>query len=319
MSFSHRVKDELAGVYPAARHCQIAEIAAILSVSGSIAAGHGGRLKIKLVSENGAVVMKCRNLIKRAFSYDAECGIRYNRGSGTMTYIMAVANHETAEKILLATRLMDTDGSFNSDFALTGMVGINSLCCKRAFLRGAFLAGGSISDPEKSYHLEMVMSGRNKAVQMADTMKAYGLEGKIIERRNAYVVYLKEGAMIVDMLNVMEARLSLMELENIRVVKEVRNSVNRKFNCEMANLSKTVNAAVKQIEDIEYIRDKVGLDYLEESLSEIAELRLQHTEISLKDIGERLSVPVGKSCVNHRLRKISRIADELRKKNGTEI
>ena len=220
-----------------------------------------------------------------------------------------------AEKILLATKLMDVDGSINRDFALTSTMGISSQCCKRAYLRGSFLAGGSISDPEKSYHFEIVSSGMDKAVQIADTMKVYELDARIVERRNSYVVYIKEGAQIVDMLNVMEARISLMELENMRVVKEVRNSVNRKFNCEMANLSKTVNAAVKQIEDIEYIRDKVGLDYLDDNLEEIANLRLQYSEMSLKDLGEMLSVPVGKSGVNHRLRKISQIAEELRKKN----
>ena len=315
MSFSHKVKSELVGVISSARHCQIAEIAALISVSGTIVTGHKGRLMIRLSAENGAVVSKCQTLIRKAFSYNAECGVRYNRESKTMGYIMAISNHEVAEKILLATKLMDVDGSINRDFALISTMGISSQCCKRAYLRGAFLASGSISDPEKSYHLEIVSSGMDKAVQIADTMKAYELDARIVERRNSYVVYIKEGAQIVDMLNVMEARISLMELENMRVVKEVRNSVNRKFNCEMANLSKTVMAALKQVEDIKYIKEKVGLDYLGDGLEEIANLRLQYTEMSLKDLGEMLTVPVGKSGVNHRLRKISQIADELRNKD----
>lgn len=315
MSFSHKVKDELAGVIPNARHCQIAEIAALISMVGNIVTGYRGRLFIRFSTENRVVVCKCQTLIRKAFSYTAECGVRYNRETGTRTYILSVSNHEVAEKILLATKLMDVDGSINRDFALTSTMGISSQCCKRAYLRGSFLAGGSISDPEKSYHFEIVSSGMDKAVQIADTMKVYELDARIVERRNSYVVYIKEGAQIVDMLNVMEARISLMELENMRVVKEVRNSVNRKFNCEMANLSKTVNAAVKQIEDIEYIRDKVGLEYLDDNLEEIANLRLQYSEMSLKDLGEMLSVPVGKSGVNHRLRKISQIAEELRKRN----
>lgn len=315
MSFSHKVKDELAGVISGARHCRLAEIAALISMAGNIIAGHRGRLLIRISTENKIVVSKCLELIRKVFSYTPECGVKCNMESKTMTYIMMVSDKEVAEKILLATKLMDTDGSINRDFALTSTMGISSQCCKRAYLRGAFLAGGSISDPEKSYHLEIVSSGRDKAAQIADTMKAYELDARIVERRNSYVVYLKEGAQIVDMLNVMEARISLMDLENMRVIKEVRNSVNRKFNCEMANLSKTVNAAVKQIEDIEYIRDKVGLDYLDDNLEEIANLRLQYSEMSLKDLGEMLTVPVGKSGVNHRLRKISQIAEELRKKN----
>ena len=135
-----------------------------------------------------------------------------------------------------------------------------------------------------------------------------------MERKKHFVVYVKEGAGIVDILNVMEAHNSLMDLENIRIVKEMRNSVNRKFNCEMANLNKTVSAAVRQIEDIKYISDTVGLSYLSKPLMEIAAVRLENPDSSLKELGELLSSPVGKSGVNHRLRKISEIADDLRNK-----
>ena len=126
------------------------------------------------------------------------------------------------------------------------------------------------------------------------------------------MVYVKEGAQIVDMLAVMEANVALMDLENIRILKEMRNSVNRKVNCETANLNKTIEAAVKQIRDIEYIRDTVGLDYLKPTLRDVARLRLDNPDMNLKDIGELLDPPVGKSGVNHRLRKISETAQSLR-------
>ena len=126
------------------------------------------------------------------------------------------------------------------------------------------------------------------------------------------MVYIKEGSGIVDILNVMEAHIALMELENVRILKEVRNSVNRKVNCETANLNKTISAAVKQIEDIEYIRDNYGLSKLSESLEEMARLRLDNPDASLKELGDMLSPPVGKSGVNHRLRKICEIAEDLR-------
>lgn len=316
MSFSHEVKDELVKVIPGARHCQIAEIAAIIGMAGDIYTDHKGRHMIKINTDKKSVISKCQLLIKKAFSYIPDCMVKLNRETGNTLYSISITDSEQAIKILLATKLMDSDGSINRDFSLVSTLGISSSCCKRAYLRGSFLTGGSLSDPEKSYHLEIVTSGIERARQIVEAMKFFELDARIVERRRSFVVYLKEGAQIVDMLNVMGARVSLMNLENIRVVKEVRNAVNRKVNCETANLNKTVHAAVKQIEDINYIKDSVGLQSLSEELEEIARLRIQYDDMPLKDLGEKLSVPIGKSGVNHRLRKISQIADNLREKNG---
>jgi DNA-binding protein WhiA len=174
------------------------------------------------------------------------------------------------------------------------------------------LAGGSISDPEKSYHLEINSPGKEKALQVAGCVKAFELDAKIVERRKYQITYLKEGSNIADMLNVMGAHISLLEFENIRIVKDLRNDVNRKVNCETANMDKTVKAAVKQVEDINYIMNTVGLDSLDDALADVARVRLEYQDASLKDLGAMLSPPVGKSGVNHRLRKISQIADEIR-------
>ena len=184
-------------------------------------------------------------------------------------------------------------------------------CCKRAYIRGAFLAGGSISDPNKAYHFEIVCRTMEQAAQLRDTINSFSMDAKIVERKKHYVVYLKEGSQIVDILNVMEAHVALMELENVRILKEMRNSVNRQVNCETANISKTVNAAVKQLEDITFIRDRAGLDSLPDNLREMALLRLERPEAPLKELGTYLNPPVGKSSVNHRLRKISEIAEEM--------
>ena len=140
----------------------------------------------------------------------------------------------------------------------------------------------------------------------------FDIEAKIVPRKKYYVVYIKEGSQIVDILNVMEAPVSLMELENIRIVKEMRGSVNRQVNCETANINKTVSAAVKQIEDIRFIQSVAGLSGLPESLQEMARIRLERPEATLKELGEALEPPVGKSGVNHRLRKLSLVAEELR-------
>ena len=137
-------------------------------------------------------------------------------------------------------------------------------------------------------------------------------ETKIIFRKKYYVVYLKEGACIVDLLNVCEAPVSLMKLENLRILKEMRNSVNRRVNCETANIAKTVNAASRQMEDIEYLEVHYGFQNLPESLQQMAEIRLEHPDMSLKELGECFDPPIGKSGVNHRLRKLSELADKLR-------
>ena len=314
MSFSLKVKEELAKIIPAARHCQIAELAAIMAMCGRIYTTNRGEHYFKVSSENRSVVYKCQILVKKIFGYESESTVRYNIDSKNRIYIMSVMDSDIATKILLATKVMGQDGSINRDLSLVSTVSVQNMCCKRAFLRGAFLAGGSISDPEKSYHFEIVSSGERKANQVLEAVNAFELDGRIVERRRYYVVYLKESAHIVDMLNVIGAHISLMDLENVRILKEIGNSINRQVNCEVANKGKTINAAHKQIEDIHCIMDSVGLDSLSEQLEEIARVRLEFPDDSLKDLGERLSPPVGKSGVNHRLRKISQIADEIREK-----
>ena len=189
---------------------------------------------------------------------------------------------------------------------------VQKTCCKRAFIRGAFLAAGSMSDPNKSYHFEIVCKTREQADQLKELMTAFETDAKIVERKGHHVVYLKEGAQIVDMLNVMEAYVSLMNLENVRILKEMRNSVNRQVNCETANINKTVSAAVRQLEDINILQQAVGLDNLPDNLREIAYLRLEYQDAPLKDLGQYLDPPVGKSGVNHRLRKLSELADKYR-------
>lgn len=211
-----------------------------------------------------------------------------------------------------AVKLLDENGEVGENLNVVQNVVIQQSCCRRAFIRGAFLSSGSISDPEKFYHFEIVCATEEKAEQLKNIIATFGLEAKIVKRKRYYVVYIKEGNQIVDILNVMEAPVTLMELENIRILKDMRNSVNRQVNCETANINKTVSAAVKQIEDIEYIKDTIGLDNLPDNLREIARERLERPEATLKELGEALDPPVGKSGVNHRLRKLCDLAGRLR-------
>ena len=313
MSFSSNVKDELSRQMPGARHCQIAETAAILSLCGRVKISASDHFWIEIHTENVAVARKYFTLLKKTFNIRTDVSIRSGINPGrSRTYIVAVREHEEALKVLQAVKLINSQGEIGENLSLIRNVVLQNACCRRAFIRGAFLAAGSISAPEKFYHFEIVCPTEPKAEQLKNIIATFDIEAKIVPRKKYYVVYIKEGSQIVDILNVMEAPVSLMELENIRIVKEMRGSVNRQVNCETANINKTVSAAVKQIEDIRFIQSVAGLSCLPESLQEMARIRLERPEATLKELGEALEPPVGKSGVNHRLRKLSLVAEELR-------
>lgn len=293
MSFSSDVKNELARQYSKSRHCQIAELTGMFLMEGKI--NEAGE-ELLFQTDNMVLMEKYAILLKKAFSVD----------------ITKPINAEDSQRILSAMKFSKEDLLKDKTPKVANGLIIQKTCCKRAFLRGVFMAAGSISDPSKSYHFEIVCKAKEQAEQIQSLMESFQTEAKIVERKNHFVVYLKDGSQIVDMLNVMEAYVSLMNLENVRILKEMRNSVNRKVNCETANIGKTVNAAVKQISDIELIRDMMGLDNLPDNLREMALLRLEYPEAALKELGGYLNPPVGKSGVNHRLRKLGEIADKLR-------
>ncbi len=184
---------------------------------------------------------------------------------------------------------------------------------KRAFLREWFVTAGSVSDPMKSYHFEIVCEDNDRAETLMYLLCEYGLDAKITDRKGHFVVYLKEGEQIADALALMGARSSVMTFQNARVEREVRGSINRRVNCETANIKKTVSASVRQIEDIRLIEEKRGLSSLPKNLREVALLRLEYPDTSLADLGGLLDPPVGKSGVNHRLRRIGDIAESIRK------
>lgn len=313
MSFSSEVKNELSYQMSSARHCQIAELAAIISLCGKISISVKDTFAIRIHTENIAVARKCFTLLKKTFNIKTEISMRRNRSVDSNVYSVVVKEHDDARKVLEATKLINENNEICENLSIVNNMVIMQECCKRAFIRGAFLTTGSISDPEKFYHFEIVCATEAKAEQLQKIIKFFEIDAKIVERKKHFVVYIKEGSGIVDILNVMEAHVALMNLENVRILKEMRNSVNRKVNCETANLKKTVSASVKQIEDIKYIRDTVGLSTLSEGLEEMAMLRLDNPEASLKELGSMLNPPVGKSGVNHRLRKICDIADGLKK------
>ena len=318
MSFSGMVKEELSRQIGTARHCRIAELAALIGFCGRLEHFPQGE-KLKLQTENETVARKCFTLLQKTFNIEKEISVRENSHlKRVKVYVLEISDPEEIREILQATKLI-ADSKFCDTLILQDMLVVQQSCCKRAYIRGAFLASGSISDPEKGYHFEIVYPDERKAQQLQTIIRSFSVDAKIVQRKKSYVVYVKEGAQIVDMLAVMEANVALVDLENIRILKEMRNSVNRKVNCETANINKTVNAAVKQMEDIKLIQQVMGFEQLSDGLAQIAELRMQYPEATLKELGMMLSPQVGKSGVNHRLRKLSALADELREKQGGEL
>lgn len=297
MSFSLEVKKEIENHLSTSRHCQIAEMAAYVVNFGRWTSDFSCLI---WQSDKEMVLRKVFTLLRK--TYNIYSVVEETEDS----FRIVLKRQEEVRKVLQSIHFEEVQEKTISPLI------IKNTCCRRAFLRGSFLCIGSISDPEKSYHLELVCSEELQAVQIKEILKAFDLEAKITERKKHHVVYMKDGESIVEVLNIMGAHKALMNLENLRIVKEVRNNVNRKVNCETANISKTVNAASRQIEDITFLKEHYGFQNLPDNLREMAQVRLEHADVPLKELGEYLDPPVGKSGVNHRLRKISELAESLR-------
>ena len=316
MSFSSRTKNELSRLPIERRCCPIAELAAIVRMSGTIQISGINKINLRFNTENAAIARRIFTLLKTLYDTNVEVMVRRNRQlKKNNNYLIVVNNGNTTKEILEDVGFL-TDGSnsyYTIDYRMPKNL-IDNRCCKRSYIRGAFLGGGSISNPEKTYHLEFVTNNEEHGKDLSNIINSFNLNSKIVVRKDNYVIYIKEGEQIVDILNIMGAHQALLKIENIRVFKDVRNNINRIVNCETANLGKTINASVRQVENIEYIDNEIGLDKLPKNLQEIALLRLAHKEASLKELGAMLAVPVGKSGVNHRLSRIDEIADKLRGK-----
>ncbi len=311
------------GTFTASEQCEALQVGRILSYEGRIIRSDSNYY-LKLQTENLVVARKYFTLIRKTFNINIDVSVKTNSNlNKNSVYTLIIRSSDTVNRILQATKLPFVEtfcGEKSSDgekiqsveLGLASQQIMQNACCKRAFIRGAFLSSGSMSDPKKAYHFEIVVSNLDKAEQLRDIIQTFSIDAKIVIRKKNYVVYIKEGSQIVDLLNVMEAHVALMDLENVRILKEMRNSINRQVNCEAANISKTVTASSKQIDDIIYIRENVGFGDLADGLEDVASMRIEYPKASLKELGAMLLPPIGKSGVNHRLRKLSTIADQLR-------
>ncbi len=309
LSFSLDVKDELAKFFPPKNCCLIAELIALVQTVGVIRISEHHHLALNLNTENAAVARKMFRLLKKVFRIQAEIIVRRRlllRKSNV--YQIRVMDTDKVKEIM---QRLDIAREMVAADPIADTRAVQKECCRRAYLRGAFLGCGSLSTPAKTYHLEFVTKEENYSQALCQLLNGYELNAKVNRRKNDYVIYIKDGNSIGELLSLMGAHTALLEFENVRIVKEMRNNVNRVVNCETSNLRKTVDAAFQQRLLIESIQARIGLHHLPDSLRDTAELRLRYPEASLKELGEMLEPPVGKSGIRHRLDRLKEIADKL--------
>lgn len=314
MTFSSEVKNELIRVNPMVRHCILAEILAIVYFIGTVSTSKNNEISLQINTEYSGLARKYFTLIKKTFNINTDVVVSNSAlVRRKRLYSVSIMDDAGAREVLKAIKLLKNQELLDCLSLRSNTVLLNS-CCKKAFFRGAFLSSGSITDPEKGYHLEIVCSTIDDALSLKELMEDLSLKPKITTRKKANVVYIKDSDQISLALGLMEAPTSLMNFENIRILKGMRNDVNRKVNCETANINKTVSAALSQLEDIQLIKEIMGLEKLTSNLEAVANARLENPDASLVELGKMIIPQLGKSGVNHRLRKLSIIADQLREK-----
>ncbi|MEW4285697.1 DNA-binding protein WhiA [Priestia koreensis] len=308
MSFASETKKELTNL-ESKDCCAKAELSALIRMNGSLSFSNR-KVVVDVQTENAAIARRIYVLLKKSYDVSVELLVRKKmRLKKNNVYIVRLM--EKARVILEDLRIVNQDFTFIHDISEDL---VKKKCYKRSYLRGAFLAGGSINNPEtSSYHVEIFSLYEDHNTALCELMNTFQLNSKTLERKKGFITYLKEAEKITEFLSIIGAHSALLRFEDVRIVRDMRNSVNRLVNCETANLNKTIGAALRQVENIEYIQGTVGLDVLPDKLREIARLRVEYQDVTLKELGEMLSGgPISKSGINHRLRKIDEIADRLR-------
>ncbi|WP_239255286.1 DNA-binding protein WhiA [Listeria ilorinensis] len=308
MSFASETKKELTNIEVTEAEAK-AELSAFIRMNGALSFSNG-LLVTDVQTENAAIARRMYQLLKRLYDVPIELLVR-KKMKLKKNNVYIVRLKVKAQQILEDLHIVG-DG-----FTITKSIDrgfVKKRSAKRAYLRGAFLASGSVNNPEtSSYHLEIfsVYEEHNEAI--CALLNQFDLNARVLERKNGFITYLKEAEKITEFLSIIGATTALLHFEDVRIMRDMRNSVNRLVNCETANLNKTINAAVRQIDNIRFIQQTVGLESLPERLREIAELRVTHEDVSLKELGEMLpGGAISKSGINHRLRKIDQMAERLR-------
>lgn len=308
MSFASDIKKELTNL-PIDKEYSKAELSALIQMNGVITISKEN-IVVDIQTENAAIARRIYSLLK-FFYPDVVIKLfvrKKMRLKKNNVYIVRIV--ELGKEILLDLEIIGETFSASKRISETFLETKSS---RAAYLRGAFLAGGSVNNPEtSSYHMEISTLYEEHAEDLCEIMNRFYLNSRTLERKKGFIVYIKEAEKISDFLGIIGAHNALLRFEDVRIVRDMRNSVNRLVNCETANMNKTISAALRQVENIKLIDRTIGLDALPEKLQEIALLRLEHQEVTLKELGEMVSGGISKSGINHRFRKIEEIANKIR-------
>ena len=309
MSFSHDVRNELARVMPEKECCRKAELSALLASGATIIESGEDGCNLKVRVENAATARKIFKLIKESYGLQSTVGIE-NRKRFVKTKIYEVDTYFSSDNLSILQEL-HLIGDNNNSKSQPSSNFTRKTCCKRSYLRGIFLSRGFVNRPENDYHLEIVFNDEKLSAYVQKLLARFEIEARIFERKNNFVLYIKESEKIGDFLRVVGANRALLEFENVRIIKSMRNTVNRQVNCETANLAKTIDASVRQIDLINRAREREGWNKLPAQLRELALLRVDYPDYSLKELGELTQPPLSKPGVAYRMRRLEKMAEDL--------
>jgi len=308
MSFSSDVKKELALVKPEKNCCALSELCGLYATMGSLSLLGRGKVNIQLSNESLAVCRHAYTLLAHTLHINPQIHYVTTAHFGGKRKCVLTLGPIHSPVLLKALGMMDESGSLRST---SPRLSLTRVCCMRAFLRGIMLGGGTMSNPEQSYHLELPCRDGDIQALMAKSVQRIGLPIRLSTRREHTYLYFKQSDQIVDFLTAIGAHNSVMQIENLRIQRQVMENVNRAMNCDNANLQKQMDASRSQIETIARLRDSGKLATLPPSLQAIAHARLSAPDASLQELGEMLDPPIGKSGVNHRMRRLLSYAEDI--------
>lgn len=308
MSFTAEVKEELARVEAARPCCAHAELSALIRVEGTLHFTGSGNMRLEIATETAPVARKIIKLLRGSYDLKTELTVRRSVLHRSNNYLITVLSQPGLQPALVDLGILDR--SHAPLYELPKSL-VRKDCCAIAYLRGVFLGGGFVADPHGDFHFELTAETETIAQELVMLMGRFDIHARVTSRRGLYTVYLKGAEPIVDFLALVGAHRALLRTEDVRIVKEMRNDVNRLVNAETANLQKTAAAAVGQVAAVRAIERARGLESLPPALREIAELRLEHPEVSLRELGELADPPLSKSAVYHRIRRLEELAGDV--------
>lgn len=306
MSFTAEVKDELARVGGSCPECDVAELAALVRVCGALSFHGSGAYSIRVSTETGAVARTVIRLAHEVFDLDTSLTVRRSNLHRSRNYLIEIPEQKGLEQALIRMGVLILGRGLSSGIAARVVA---RPCCRAAYLRGAFMAGGFIADPRGDFHLEIAVTGDEFADDLLELLDDEGITARVNRRRGSFAIYLKSFDDIAALLGVVGAERTARAVKNIRVMKSVKNDVNRRVNAELANQARSTGASADQLALIDRVEREIGFDALPPALLQFCVARREHPELSLRDLGAQMMPPLSKSALYHRVLRLEKLLE----------